>query len=334
MRAVRLHGARDLRLADEPEPVAAPGETLIRVGAVGICGSDLHWFVDGGIGDTKIVQPVVPGHEFGGTIAAGPRRGERVAVDPHIPCDRCRYCLAGWPNLCPTGRFSGQGSLDGPLRELMTWPTHLLYPVPDSLTDEQVPLLEPLLIAMHADYLHPVRRGDAVAVVGCGPLGLLQVQVACLSQPGRLLATDPLAHRREAASRFGASEALDLPAPVDAAASREAPFETMDVVFEASGQPDAVDVAVALARPGGTVVMLGIPDEDETRFVASVARRKGLTLRLVRRSVPRYEQALRVIASGRIRLDGLVSHRFTLAEAAAAFELAERRDGLKVAILP
>jgi L-iditol 2-dehydrogenase len=334
MRAIRLHGARDLRLTDEPEPVAAPGETLLQVNAVGICGSDLHWFVDGGIGDTRISQPVVPGHEFGGMIAAGARRGERVAVDPHIPCDRCRYCLAGWPNLCPTGRFSGQGTLDGPLRELMTWPSHLLYPVPDEIPDDQVPLLEPLLIAMHADYLHPVRRGDAVAVVGCGPLGLLQAQVACLSEPGRLVVTDPVEHRRKAALGMGASEALDLPAPAGPAESREAPFESMDVVFEASGQPDAVDVAVALARPGGTVVLLGIPDEDKTQFMASVARRKGLTLKLVRRSVPRYEQALRLIASGRIRLDGLVSHRFGLEETETAFGVASRREGLKVAILP
>jgi L-iditol 2-dehydrogenase len=334
MRAVRLHGARDLRVGDEPEPVAATGETLIRVDAVGICGSDIHWFAEGGIGDARITQPVVPGHEFGGTVAEGSRRGERVAVDPHIPCDRCRYCLAGWANLCPTGRFSGHGMLDGPLRELVAWPSHLLFPVPDSIPDEQVPLLEPLLIAMHADSLHPVRRGDAVAVVGCGPLGLLQVQVACLSEPGRLLAADPLEHRRLAAVNMGASEAPDLPAQIGAAGAREAPFESMDVVFEASGTPHAVDTAVALARPGGTVVLLGIPSEDETRFVASVARRKGLTLKLVRRSVPRYEQALRLVAAGRIRLEGLTTHRFGLGESTAAFELAERREGLKVVILP
>jgi L-iditol 2-dehydrogenase len=334
MRAVRLHGARDLRVTDEPEPVAAEGETLIAVGAVGICGSDIHWFAEGGIGDARIAHPVVPGHEFGGTVAAGPRRGERVAVDPHLPCDRCRFCLAGWPNLCPTGRFSGHGTLDGPLRELVAWPSRLLYPVPDSIPDEQVPLLEPLLIAMHADSMHPVRRGDAVAVVGCGPLGLLQVQVACLSAPGRLLATDPLPHRRAAAFTMGASEAVDLPAPEGPIGAQEAPFESMDVVFEVSGTPDAVDVAVALARPGGTVVLLGIPSEDETRFTASVARRKGLTLKLVRRSVPRYEQALRLVEAGRVRLDGLVTHRFGLEDTPAAFELGERREGLKVVIEP
>ena len=205
----------------------------IRVGAVGICGSDIHWFAEGGIGDARVARSRwCRATSCGGTIAAGGRRGERVAVDPHIPCDRCRYCLAGWPNLCPTGRFSGHGTLDGPLRELVAWPSHLLYPVPDAIPDDQVPLLEPLLIAMHADYLHPVRRGDAVAVVGCGPLGLMQVQVACMSRTQPTAGDRP--DRAPAEGRpgdAGASEALDLAAPAGPAEAREAPFDSMDVVF-------------------------------------------------------------------------------------------------------
>jgi L-iditol 2-dehydrogenase len=327
MRAIVLHGARDLRLVDAPEPVPGPGESLVRVDGVGICGSDLHWFLEGEIGENKLTQPVVPGHEMGGTIVAGPRAGTRVAIEPAVPCGRCRYCLAGWVNLCPTCRFAGQGSLDGGFRELMAWPDELLSAVPVGIADHEVPLIEPLLIALHAESLRPVRRGDQVAVVGCGPIGLLQVQVARLAEPSRLLAVEPLAHRRAAALAAGATEAVDALAPGDGE-------PVFDVVFDASGSPGAVAAAVDLARPGGTIVLSGIPDVDATTFQASVARRKGLTLMLVRRSVPANERAYRLIEAGRITLDGLVSHRLPLARAVEAFEVAAARTGLKVIVEP
>jgi L-iditol 2-dehydrogenase len=297
------------------------------VDAVGICGSDLHWFLEGGIGETRLTRPVVPGHEMGGTIVSGPRAGQRVAIEPAIPCGRCRYCLAGWVNLCPTVRFAGQGDVDGGFRQLMAWPDELLFEVSDRVTDEEVPLLEPLLICLHADHLRPVRRGDRVAVVGCGPIGLLQLQVACMGEPARVLAVEPLVHRRAAALAAGATEAVDALAPGEAE-------PVYDVVFEASGTPGAVTAAVDLARPGGTVVLAGIPDEDITAFQASVARRKGLTFVLVRRSVPAHERASRLIDAGRIRLDRLVSHRLPLSKASEALELAARREGLKVIVQP
>jgi L-iditol 2-dehydrogenase len=264
---------------------------------------------------------------MGGTIVSGPRAGLRVAIEPAIPCGRCRYCLAGWVNLCPTGRFSGQGSVDGGFRQLMAWPDELLSVVPDGIADVQVPLIEPLLIGLHADSLRPVRRGDQVAVVGCGPIGLLQIQVARLGEPARILAVEPLAHRRAAALEAGATEAMDALGPGEAE-------PVFDVVYDASGSPGAVAAAVDLARPGGTVVLVGIPDDDTTTIQASVARRKGLTLVLVRRSVPANERAYRLVEAGRIRLDGLVSHRFPLARATEAFELAASRVGLKVIVEP
>lgn len=327
MYAARLHAAHDVRVAEEPDPVPGDGEALVRVDAVGLCGSDLHWFGEGGIGDSRIERPVVPGHEMGGTIASGPRAGQRVYVEPGIPCERCRYCLAGWTNLCPTGGFSGHGSIDGGCRQLMAWPDRLLADVPDSIPDEQVPLLEPLGIALHMDRLVPIRRADRVAVVGCGPIGLLAIQVASLAGPAAILAVEPLAHRREAALAFGATEAIDALRPADAGSD-------WDVVLDCSGAPAAIDAAVELARPGGRVALAGIPDEDSTTFSASVARRKGLTFVLVRRSIPAHERAVRLVASGRIHLDGLVSHRFPLDRTQEAFEVAAARAGLKVTVEP
>jgi L-iditol 2-dehydrogenase len=166
-----------------------------------------------------------------------------------------------------------------------------------------------------------------VAVVGCGPIGLLQIQVARLAEPARILAVEPHAHRRAAALEAGATEAVESIVPGEGE-------PVFDVVFDASGSPGAVAAAVDLARPGGTVVLAGIPDEDATTFRASVARRKGLTFVLVRRSVPRNERAYRLIETGRIRLDGLVTHRFPLRQAVEAFEVAATRQGLKVMVQP
>ena len=134
MRAARLYGAADLRVGEEPEPAVAAGQSLVRVTAVGICGSDLHWYSEGAIGDAELARPLVPGHEGAGEIADGPRRGERVAIDPAIPCERCRACRDGYRNLCYNIVFSGHGDTDGMMRELMPWPSHLLHPLPDSVS--------------------------------------------------------------------------------------------------------------------------------------------------------------------------------------------------------
>src|SRR5512141_2774976 len=168
MRVARLHAAGDVRLHDEPLPVAGPGETLVRIEAVGLCGSDLHWYEDGGIGGTRITRPIVLGHEFAGRTADG----RLVAVDPAIYCGHCPLCLEGHPNLCPSVRFAGHGPVDGALREWMAWPSECLVPVPDGFSASDAAMLEPLGVAIHSVDLGHVRTGDAVGVFGCGPIGL------------------------------------------------------------------------------------------------------------------------------------------------------------------
>src|SRR5438477_6581856 len=205
MRAARLYGAGDLRVADEPEPAAEPGQELVRVTAVGICGSDLHWWDEAGIGDAVITSPLVLGHEAAGVIEAGPRRGARVAIDPAIPCGACRPCRDGYRNLCTRIRFAGHGSQDGAMREFMAWPDHLLHHLPDGITDAGGAVLEPLGVAIHALDLGHVRLGAAVAVVGCGPIGLLLTQVLRVAGAGPVPAFDPLPPRRAAAVRRSAA---------------------------------------------------------------------------------------------------------------------------------
>jgi L-iditol 2-dehydrogenase len=314
----RLYGPGDVRLGDEPVPVPGAGQSLVRVTAVGLCGSDLHWYGEGGIGDSTLDSPLVVGHEFAGVVEGGPRHGQRVAVDPAVPCDACEQCRAGHRNLCPTVVFAGHGTCDGGLREYVAWPTALLYALPDGLSDAEGALLEPLCVALHALDLAHVRLGTRVAVVGCGPIGLMLVQAAWAAGAGHVLAADPLPHRLEAALRLGAG-------PLEGDA---------DVVFEVAGTDAAVEAAMRVARPGARVVLIGIPDNDRTSFPASLARRKGLTLMLARRANEGYPRATELVRQKSVDLASLVTSRYPLDRVGEAFEDAEQRGGLKVILEP
>jgi L-iditol 2-dehydrogenase len=331
--ALRLHDRRDLRFHDEPVPTPAEDEVLVRVTAVGLCGSDLHWFDEGAIGDAVLTRPLVLGHEFVGVVETGARSGERVALDPAIPCGACAPCAAGDENLCVACRFAGN-SIDGALRSRLVWPERLAHRLPDSLPDAEATLLEPLGVALHALDLGHVQPGMAVGVYGCGPLGLLLVQLLRRAGVDVLVATDPLPHRVVAAEALGATAAAEtrragteiLPATASGG---------LDVAFEVAGADDAIATAVETLRPGGRLVLVGIPSDDRSSFTASTARRKGLTIALCRRmkasDLPR---AIDLAADGRIELAALVSERYPLADGPEAFASLSKRRALKVVVEP
>jgi L-iditol 2-dehydrogenase len=334
MKAARLYAAGDLRLGDEPMPEPGPGMSLVRVTAVGICGSDLHWWGDARIGDATLTRPLVLGHEAAGVVEDGPRRGERVAIDPAIWCGTCRPCVDGYRNLCTRVRFAGHDGQDGAMREYMAWPAHLLHRLPDGLTDADGAVLEPLGVAIHSLDLGHVRLGAAAAVAGCGPIGLLLIQVLRAAGAGPVIAFDPLPHRRAAATSLGADAALDpagMRTPDDVS---QVTGEGVDVAFEMAGTDDAVRLATLAARPGGRVVLGGIPASDQITFQASAARRRGLTIAMVRRMNEVYPRAISLAASGRVELAPLVTHRYGLAEAPQAMAAAADRTGLKVIVGP
>ena len=338
MRAARLQAVGDLRVTEEPAPEAGPGMSLVRVTAVGICGSDLHWWDEGAIGDATLGHPLVLGHEGAGVIAEGPRRGERVAIDPAIPCQTCRACRDGYRNLCHRIMFSGHGETDGMMREVMAWPSALLYPLPDSLSDTDGALLEPLGVALHSVDLGHLPFGGTASVVGCGPIGLLLIGVLKAAGASSVLAIEPLAHRREAAARYGADLAAAAGSFGESSAGhglmRELTGSGVDVAFEAAGTDSGIRLAVESVRPGGRVVLAGIPGDDVIRFRASAARRKGLTIAMVRRMNEAYPRAIGLAARGAVDLASLVTGRAGLGEAAEAFGDAARRSGLKVIIEP
>jgi L-iditol 2-dehydrogenase len=327
VKALRLHGPEDLRLHEEPDPAPATGEVLVRVTAVGLCGSDRHWLLEGGIGDAELEHPLVLGHEFAGVVAAGRREGEHVAVDPAIPCGACDLCADGLEHLCADVRFAGHGVTDGALRTLLAWPDRLVHRVPGSLTDIEAALAEPLGVALHAFDLGRVRPGAAAGVFGCGPIGLLLVQLLHLVGASPIVATDVLDHRLAAAEAFGAT--------CVARAGEPTIPDALHVAFEAAGDDGAVDDAVAALRPGGRLVLVGIPEGDRTSFRASAARRKGLTQLLSRRmTASDLPRALRLAAEGRVALAPLVGDRFILEEWPHAFAALRERRGLKVVIEP
>jgi L-iditol 2-dehydrogenase len=334
MRAARLHGIGDIRIGDEPAPDPGPDESLIRVRSVGICGSDLHWYEDAGIGDATLSAPLVVGHEFAGVIEGGPRHGQRVAVDPAIPCGVCEQCQEGNRNLCRFVRFAGHGSTDGALREYVAWPTELLHPLPDTISDPDGAMLEPLGVALHSYDLGHVRIGSSVAVVGCGPIGLCLVQLARAGGATLVIAVDPLAHRRQAALSYGADVVLTAePGEFSEGTAEATQGRGVDVVFEVAGTDEAVALAIEAARPGARVVLAGIPADDQTTFPASGARRKGLSLIMVRRMKESvYPRAIRLVERGLVDVRTMVSARFGLSQVEQAFRTAQARDGLKVVI--
>jgi L-iditol 2-dehydrogenase len=317
MLAARLHGPRDIRVERVPHPgKPGPGEVLVRVTATGICGSDLHTYADGRIGDTVLKAPLILGHEFAGVIEATGRNvrnlspGMRVAVDPAQPCHRCDLCKRDHPNLCRRLHFCGLFPDNGSFAEYICVPAKTCFPVPKSVDDVAAAMLEPLGVALHATKLGKIQDGDRVAILGAGPIGLLLIQTVKLAGAREIFVGDPLAYRVTFAKRFGAKP---LPRNVEA-----------DVAIEAAWGGEAIERAVEIVRPGGRVVLVGIPSEDRCAFKHSPARRKGLTILFSRRMKHTYPLAIQLAASGRVDLHSFVTHRFPLRRAAEAFALNAR----------
>jgi L-iditol 2-dehydrogenase len=330
----RLHAPGDIRLADEPIPRPRAGESLVRVTAVGLCGSDLHWYGEGQIGEVGMSRPLVLGHEFAGIVDGGPLDGVRVAADPAIACQQCSICRGGDHNLCPNVIFAGHGEQDGALREYVAWPTHLLHALPDHVDDAGGAVLEPLGVALHAMNLAHLRPGATVVVVGTGPLGLLLVQLARAAGAGRIVAVEPIDVRRAAALACGAAEALDPEQSRDGRLRELAGEWGADLVFEVAGNNDAVGIAVDAVRPGGRVMLVGIPGDDRLELSAATARRKGVTLVFVRRMQDLYDRAIQLVTRGAIDLGAVVSHHFELADVDDALKFAATRQALKVIVHP
>jgi len=343
MRAARLTALGTFDVAEIDEPTLEWGEVLVRSDAVGICRSDLHYFQHGRIGASVVEFPFTLGHETAGTVVAhgpgvsSPAVGTRVAIEPGISCGACDWCLRGDPNLCPDIRFHGSPPVAGALRQHFAHPAELCIPLDDSLSLDDGVMLEPLAIGVHVNRLATPDPSGTVVVLGCGPVGLMALAVARVSGAHRIIAADLHGYRLELAERYGADVCIDAsPGDVVSEVERATKGRGAGIVIEATSSPDVPGQAAEMAAPGGTVALIGITDDEGVILPSHEARRKGLTLRWIRRSRNAVHAAMSLATSGRVLLDGLVTHHFALGDIQRGFELVEayRDDVFKAVVSP
>jgi L-iditol 2-dehydrogenase len=337
MRVAELVGLREVRVVERPLEDPEPGEVQVRVEAVGICGSDMHSYAEGGVGDTPCAYPMVLGHEPAGVVArvgpgvTGLAPGDRAAFEPAVFCYHCPRCLEGRHNLCERLRFLSMPGEPGFLRERVNLPAANVLPLPPELSTDEGALVEPLAVVLHSLAFVGPAVGMEAAVLGAGPIGLLTVAALRLAGARRIWVVEPLAHRGALALAMGADAALDS-AP-DGAATNEILAATgragVDVVLDCAAKGDSAGQALALARAGGRVVFTGIPTEIEVPLPFHRWRRKELALFQVRRSNHEARAALDLLRRERARFAPLLTHRRPLGAIAEAFSLCERyADGL------
>lgn len=337
-----LHAARDARSEDRPIPRVSPGQVLVKMQRMGICGSDVHYFLDGHIGRYVPTRPFVLGHEASGEIVAvapdvdALQVGARVAIDPATPCRACRYCMEGRYNLCPNMRYLGSASTtpptDGIFSEYAALPARNCFALPDALGYAEAAMVEPLSVAIHAARQAGMLYGASVLITGGGAIGQLVLLVARAFGAGRIALSDVVEERRSFALQQGADAALN-PANGDMLAqAAECSPGGFDVVFEVSGAPPALRQAFETVRPGGSIVQVGsLP--AEVSLPANLIMSKELRLVGSFRFANVFQTAIDLAASGRINLRPLITHTFPLAEFPEAMRVACARTGaIKVQI--
>jgi L-iditol 2-dehydrogenase len=336
MRTVPLVAPRRLELVEQKMPEGPrAGEVLVRLKAVGLCGSDLHWWNEGNIHGTPAAYPQILGHEpVGEIVAIGPgvhglEVGHRVSIEPSLTCGHCGFCISGRHNLCVASRFMGGPQAAGFLQEYRVVPAHNCDPIPDGLTWHQATLMEPVAVWVHIYELAPVLMGQTVAVLGCGSIGLLGIAMAKAAGARLILACDKAPHRLEMARAMGADVALEAgrssfaDAVMDLTRARGA-----DIVYDAAGAPETIQLGIECAAPGARFVLIGIPEPLHFEVDLHLAMAKELQLQMIKRSNHKGRAAGALLASGQIP-SSLITHTLPLHRAQEGFDiLHQRADGV------
>ena len=330
MRAAVLHAPRDLRIEEVPEPVVGPHDVLVKVGSVGICGSDVHYFKTGRIGDFVVREPMILGHETSGTVAAvgsavtSLSLGDRVALEPGIPCRRCEHCKTGRYNLCPDVRFFATPPVDGSLCDYVVVPADFAYAVPESVSLDAAALIEPVSVAIHACRRGAVSAGQSLLIAGAGPIGLVTLMVARAFGATRVYVSDVQPHRLKKAEELGAeavfnAREVDVVKEVLAATGGKG----VDVAIECAGAEAAFRSCLGVTKRGGVVVLVGLGEEDTYRVPMMHITSKEIDIRGIFRYVYTYPLAIELMISGRLNVEGIITHRFSFDDVHEAMRYAE-----------
>jgi L-iditol 2-dehydrogenase len=326
-----LYAPRDLRIEQRPVPTPSEGEVLVRILSVGVCGSDVHYYEHGRIGDFVVRSPLVLGHESSGQIVdvgkgvSRARVGERVAIEPGEPCGRCDQCRTGRYNLCPNIRFHGTPPVDGTLAEFVAVKSELAYTVPDAISDNAAALLEPLSVGIWANRKAGTQAGTSLLIAGAGPIGLVTGMVARAAGATRITVSDVNRNRLSAAIASGATE-IAVPGSDEIAGE-------FDAFIDCSGAPAAIDAGLRLVRPGGSVVFVGM-GADELRLPLALVQQRELLLTGTFRYANTWPTAISLAASGRVSLDDLVTAEYGLAGSEQALTAGRDPRSIKAVVRP
>lgn len=341
MRQVVLTQPGHFEMSRAPMPqLQRPQDVLLRVESVGVCGSDIHYFKQGRIGSQRLEGPFVVGHECSAQVEAvgsavqGLSPGDRIALDPLVCCGGCDQCRSGRPHTCRKQQFLGcPGQLPGAMRDYLVMPEECCFKVSSELSPGATVMAEPFAIGLHAQrQFGAIEPNNAFAVVGCGPVGLCVLTALRQAGASQVVCSEPLAYRQAMARQLGAAKVVHPDrAQAEWLASHPGGF---DAVFECCGEPSALRFGLELLKPGGTLVIVGIPEEDSVSLDIGLLRRKELIIKNVRRQNGCAEDAARLLDTGKTGLEAVVTHKFQPEQSQQAFELVSRYgDGVGKALI-
>jgi L-iditol 2-dehydrogenase len=329
MKSMALTGLKKMGMIVQDDPVLKDeGDVLIRVSHVGVCGSDMHQYNTGYIGGTPVEYPFVLGHEGSGIIEAmgtgvrGLKRGQRIMIEPAMPCGQCDQCRSGRPHTCRKMKFLGSpGQSPGLLSEYIVMPAHCCFPLPGHLDNGTAVLAEPLSIAIWAVDLAGVAPGNTIGILGSGPIGMsVLLYCRCLGAEN-IYVTDKLDYRLGMAGNAGASWTGNPDRSDIVSGITQKEPAGLDIIFECCGKQEAIDQAVELIKPGGRIMIVGIPEFHHWKLSTDLTRRKEVGFQNVRRQNDRLRRAIELMADGDLDASALITHRFAFEDTGRAFDL-------------